>query len=189
MRIILASNSPRRRELLTGLNLDFKVEVINGINEDYPQHLQVEEIPQFIAKEKATAYKVMPDEVLLTADTIVVLGNKIMGKPKDKAEACHMLQQLSGRTHHVITGVCITTTENQTVFSETTAVTFRELSETEIDYYVTHYQPYDKAGAYGIQEWIGYVGVTKINGSFYNVMGLPVEKVYEVLKAIALRQR
>ncbi len=189
MRIILASNSPRRRELLAGLDLNFEVEVIDGINEDYPQYLQVEEIPQFIAKEKAAAYKVMPDELLITADTIVVLDNKIMGKPKDKAEACHMLQQLSGRTHHVITGVCITTTEKQTIFSETTAVTFRELNETEVDYYVTHYKPYDKAGAYGIQEWIGYVGVTKIDGSFYNVMGLPVERVYEVLNAIALRQK
>lgn len=149
----------------------------------------MEEIPQFIAKEKAAVCKIMQDDVLLTADTIVVLDNIIMGKPKNKAEACRMLQLLSGRTHHVITGVCITTMETQTTFSETTAVTFRELSEAEINYYVTHYQPYDKAGAYGIQEWIGYVGVTKIDGSFYNVMGLPVEKVYEILKTIALKQR
>lgn len=189
MRIILASKSPRRRELLAGLGFDFKVEVIDGINEDYPRHLRMEEIPQFIAKEKAAVCKIMQDDVLLTADTIVVLDNIIMGKPKNKAEACRMLQLLSGRTHHVITGVCITTMETQTTFSETTAVTFRELSEAEINYYVTHYQPYDKAGAYGIQEWIGYVGVTKIDGSFYNVMGLPVEKVYEILKTIALKQR
>lgn len=184
MKITLASNSPRRRELLKGLNLDFEVELIKGIKEDYPNDLPVEEIPKYIAKEKAAAYKTSESEVLLTADTIVVLDGKVMGKPKDASEARQMLQLLSGRVHQVITGVCLTTTYSQQSFSETTAVTFRELSLDEINYYITHYKPFDKAGAYGIQEWIGYVGVTKIDGSFYNVMGLPVEKVYEALKDI-----
>ena len=184
MKIILASNSPRRRELLKGLDLDFQVEVIKGIKEGYPKNLPMEQVPQYIAKEKAAAYQVKPDEVLLTADTIVVLGNEVMGKPKDAADAHRMLRELSGKTHHVITGVCLTTANNQKAFSETTAVTFRELSDEEIDYYIEHYKPFDKAGAYGIQEWIGYIGVSKIDGSFYNVMGLPVERVYEELKAL-----
>lgn len=183
MKIVLASNSPRRRELLEGLDLDFQVEVIKGIKEGYPQDLSIELVPQYIAKEKASAYKVKDDEVLLTADTIVVLGNEIMGKPHDAADAHRMLRELSGKTHKVITGVCLTTLDNQKAFSETTAVTFRELSDEEIDYYIEHYKPFDKAGAYGIQEWIGYIGVKSINGSFYNVMGLPVERVYEELKA------
>lgn len=184
MKITLASNSPRRRELLKGLNLDFEVKIIKGIKEDYPNDLPVEEIPKYIAKEKAAAYTPSENEVLLTADTIVVLDGKVMGKPQDSSEAHQMLQLLSGKVHQVITGVCLTTTNNQITFSETTAVTFRELSREEIDYYITHYKPFDKAGAYGIQEWIGYAGVTKIDGSFYNVMGLPVEKVYEALKGI-----
>lgn len=184
MKITLASNSPRRRELLKGLNLDFEVKIIKGIKEDYPNDLPVEEIPKYIAKEKAAAYKPSASEVLLTADTIIVLDGKVMGKPQDSSEARQMLQLLSGRVHQVITGVCLTTNYNQITFSETTAVTFRELSQDEIDYYITQYKPFDKAGAYGIQEWIGYAGVTKIDGSFYNVMGLPVEKVYEALKDI-----
>lgn len=184
MKITLASNSPRRRELLKGLNLDFEVKIIKGIKEDYPNDLPVEEIPKYIAKEKAAAYKPSASEVLLTADTLVVLDGKVMGKPQDSSEARQMLQLLSGRVHQVITGVCLTTNYNQITFSETTAVTFRELSRDEIDYYITQYKPFDKAGAYGIQEWIGYAGVTKIDGSFYNVMGLPVKKVYEALKDI-----
>lgn len=184
MKIVLASNSPRRRELLKGLDVDFSIEVIDGIKEDFPPGLAVDKIPAYIAKEKAAAYKVSTDEVLITADTIVVLGDKIMGKPKNADDARQMLHELSGRTHHVVTGVCLTTTEGQTAFSETTAVSFRSLSDKEIDYYISHYHPFDKAGAYGVQEWIGYVGVTKIDGSFYNVMGLPVERVYEALEAI-----
>lgn len=181
MRIVLASNSPRRRELLKGLDIDFKVEVIGGIKEDYPDDLPVEQVPQYIAREKAAAYKVVDDEVLVTADTIVALDGEIMGKPKDAADASRMLHELSGRTHHVITGVCLTTTTAQKVFSETTAVTFRQLTDNEIDYYISHYKPFDKAGAYGVQEWIGYVAVKRIEGSFYNVMGLPVVRVYEEL--------
>lgn len=184
MKIILASNSPRRRELLKGLDVDFGVEVIKGIEEAYPNNLPVEQIPQYIAREKASAYNVKDNEVLLTADTIVVLNGEIMGKPHDHADARRMLHELSGHTHHVITGVCLTTTKKQKVFAETTAVTFRELSDSEIDYYIDKYRPFDKAGAYGIQEWIGYVGVSRIEGSFYNVMGLPVERVYEELKAL-----
>lgn len=184
MKIILASNSPRRRELLEGLDVDFDVEVIKGIEEAYPSNLPLEQIPQYIAQEKASAYNVKNDEVLLTADTIVVLNGEIMGKPQDRADAHRMLRELSGQTHHVITGVCLTTTQKQKAFAETTAVTFRELSNSEIDYYIDNYRPFDKAGAYGIQEWIGYVGVSRIEGSFYNVMGLPVEWVYEELKAL-----
>lgn len=186
MKIVLASNSPRRRELLKGLDVDFSIEVIEGIKENFPKSLPVQEIPAYIAKEKAAAYKVAPNEVLITADTIVVLDDKIMGKPKDADDARQMLHKLSGRTHHVVTGVCLTTTDGQTAFSETTAVSFRSLSDEEIDYYISHYHPFDKAGAYGVQEWIGYVGVTKIDGSFYNVMGLPVERVYEALEAIGV---
>lgn len=184
MKIVLASNSPRRRELLKGLDIDFKVEVTGGIAEDYPDDLPVEQVPQYIAREKAAAYKVVDDEVLVTADTIVVLDGEIMGKPKDAADARRMLHELSGRTHHVVTGVCLTTTTTQKVFSETTAVTFRQLTDDEIDYYITRYKPFDKAGAYGVQEWIGYVAVKRIEGSFYNVMGLPVVRVYEELKKL-----
>lgn len=181
LKIVLASNSPRRRELLAGLDLDFRVEVIKGIKEGYPKDLSVEQVPQYISKEKAAAYKVPDDELLITADTVVVLGNEIMGKPKDADDASRMLHELSGKTHHVITGVCLTTSEKQVSFSETTEVTFRELTDREIEYYIEKYKPFDKAGAYGIQEWIGYVGVKSIEGSFFNVMGLPVERLWEAL--------
>lgn len=184
MKIILASNSPRRRELMKGLDIDYSVEVIDGIDESYPSDIPTEQIPVFIATQKAKAYTVAENEILLTADTIVIIDNQILGKPKDADDACRMLRQLSGRTHHVITGVCLTAKHGQKCFSETTAVTFRQLSDEEINYYVSHYKPFDKAGAYGIQEWIGYVGVAAINGSFYNVMGLPVERVYEELSKI-----
>lgn len=166
------------------MDIDFQVEIIKGIKENYPKDLSIERVPQYIAKEKAAAYNIKSDEVLLTADTIVVLGNEVMGKPKDASDAHRMLRKLSGKTHHVITGVCLTTADKQKAFSEITAVTFRELTDDEIDYYIEHYKPFDKAGAYGIQEWIGYIGVSKIEGSFYNVMGLPVERVYEEIKAL-----
>ena len=182
-KLILASNSPRRHELLKGLDLDFEVRVKNGVGEKYPDNLPAEKVPEYISKEKAAAYDIKEDETLLTADTVVILNGEIMGKPKDTAEAKEMLQKLSGHTHHVVTGVSITTREKQVSFSDTTAVTFRKLTDNEIDYYIEHYKPFDKAGAYGVQEWIGYIGVTRIEGSFYNVMGLPVERVYEALKA------
>lgn len=181
-KLILASNSPRRHELVKGLDLNFEVRVKKGVGETYPDNLPAEDVPEYISKEKAAAYDIQNDEILLTADTVVILNGEIMGKPKGADEAKAMLRKLSGQTHHVVTGVSITSREKQVSFSDTTAVTFRNLAEREIDYYVEHYKPFDKAGAYGVQEWIGYIGVTRIEGSFYNVMGLPVERVYEALK-------
>ena len=182
--IILGSNSPRRRELLAGLDLDFEVKVIPGLEEHYPTTLQPEEIPVFLAKQKAAAYiPTLPEKTLLiTADTIVWNRNEVIGKPKNREDAIQMLQSLSGHEHHVVTGVCLTTTEKQKAFSVISAVKFATLTDEEIGYYVNKYQPFDKAGAYGIQEWIGYVGVESINGSFYNVMGLPVQRLYQELK-------
>lgn len=186
-KIILASNSPRRRELLAGLGIDFEVRVIKGISEAYPHDLPASQIPQFIAREKAAAYQVKPGELVITADTVVMVGDEqhgssVLGKPKDADEAWQMLRTLSGRAHHVITGVCLTTHDDQRLFSVTTEVNFRELSDDEIEYYITHYRPFDKAGAYGIQEWIGYVGVTGIRGSYFNVMGLPVQRIWQELR-------
>lgn len=183
-RIILASNSPRRKELLRGIDIPFEIRVLEGVDESYPDTLPTSEIASFISQKKAAAYRstMADDELVITADTIVVLGQTVMGKPKDAEEACRMLRELSGKTHQVITGVCLTTKERQTCFSVTTNVTFKLLSDEEIDYYVTRYSPYDKAGAYGIQEWIGHVGVTGMNGSYFNVMGLPVQRIYEALK-------
>lgn len=184
-KIILASNSPRRRELLGGLGYDFEVRVIDGIDESYPEGLPTAEIPQYISKQKAAAYEVGPDEILLTADTVVVLDSEVLGKPADAADARRMLHALSGRSHHVITGVCLKTDTQQRIFAVTTEVTFKPLTDEEIDYYIAHYKPFDKAGAYGIQEWIGYVGVTGLRGSYFNVMGLPVQRIYEELRQLA----
>ena len=183
-KIILASNSPRRRELLAGADVTFEVRVIDGIDESYPQDLPTKEIAGFISRKKAAAYQTAIDdcELVITADTIVVLDGEVMGKPADEEDACRMLRKLSGRTHQVITGVTLTTKERQQSFSVETDVTFRTLSEEEINYYVQHYKPMDKAGAYGIQEWIGHIGVTGISGSYFNVMGLPVQRIYEALK-------
>lgn len=183
--IILASNSPRRKELLAGLDIPFEVRVLAGIDESYPPTLSTKEIAGYISKKKAEAYRQMigNDELVITADTIVVLNKEVMGKPKDEAEAKRMLHDLSGKTHQVITGVCLTTKDRQQCFSVETDVTFKVLTDAEIDYYVSHYHPLDKAGAYGIQEWIGHVGVTGMNGSYFNVMGLPVQRIYEALKS------
>ncbi len=186
-KIILASNSPRRRELLAGLGIAFDVQVIKGINESYPPELPVEQIAQYIASEKAAAYKVKPGELIITADTIVVVGqsnddSKVLGKPRNADEARSMLRAISGKEHRVITGVCLTTHNEQRQFSVTTLVSFRELTDDEIEYYISHYHPFDKAGAYGIQEWIGYVGVTGIHGSYFNVMGLPVQRIWQELQ-------
>ena len=182
--IILASNSPRRRELLAGLDLDFEVRVLPDIAESYPADLPVNEIAQYIAAEKAAAYlpSISSDDLVITADTIVVVGNEVLGKPKDETDARRMLNAISGRTHQVITGVCLTTIECQRQFSVSTDVTFKTLTEEEISYYISKYKPYDKAGAYGIQEWIGYVGVTRLEGSYFNVMGLPVQRIYSELQ-------
>lgn len=184
MHLILASNSPRRRELLAGLGLDFEVRVLPGIDESYPVELREGDIPLHIARSKAAAYlpTLSADELLITADTIVWLDGNVLEKPADEADARRMLRQLSGHTHQVFTGVCLTTTQKQVAFSCRTDVTFSRLDETEIDYYVRTFRPMDKAGAYGVQEWIGYVGVERIEGSFFNVVGLPVQRLYQSLK-------
>ena len=181
---VLGSNSPRRRELLAGLDINFEVQTIAGIDESYPETLEAKEIPVYLAKKKAEAYlSTMPeDELLITADTIVWTFDQILGKPKDREEAIEMLRKLSGQVHEVITGVCLTTKEKMVSFAATSSVHFAELEEEEIIYYVDKYRPFDKAGSYGIQEWIGYVAVESINGSFYNVMGLPVRLLYQQLK-------
>ena len=183
--IILASNSPRRKELLGGLGLSYEVKTLPNIDESFPEGLPGEEIPIYISREKAEAYRSLmkKNELIITADTIVWLEGQVLGKPKDAADARRMLHLLSGRTHQVITGVCITTLTAQRSFSTSTDVTFANLSDEEIDYYVDHYKPMDKAGAYGIQEWIGFVGVEHIDGSYFNVMGLPVQRLYKELKA------
>lgn len=182
MPLILSSNSPRRKELLAGLDIPFEVRVIEDIDESYPDSLPTGEIAEYIAQKKAAAYEVGNDEVLITADTIVVLDDQILGKPADAEEAKLMLRSLSGKTHHVITGVCLKSRDQQHHFSVISEVTFKTLAEDEISYYVENYKPFDKAGAYGIQEWIGYIGVTGLSGSYFNVMGLPVQRIYEELK-------
>lgn len=186
MRIILASNSPRRRELLAGLDLDFEVLVMSGIDESYPDSLGMRETAEYISSKKAEAYTLSEDELLITADTIVWLDGEVLGKPKDEAAAVCMLRKLSGKTHQVITGVTLrwnaSVGTGSSTFSCVTDVTFAELSDEQIRYYVRKYSPLDKAGAYGIQEWIGYVGVTGLNGSYYNVMGLPVQRLVEEMR-------
>lgn len=181
MKIILASNSPRRKELLGGLGVDFEVRVMKGVDEAYPDTLPAKDVAEYISREKASVYDVADDELLITADTVVIVGDDILGKPKDADDAHRMLREISGRTHQVVTGVCLTTAKEQRSFSVVTDVTFRQLSDEEIDFYIRNHRPYDKAGAYGIQEWIGYIGVTGLNGSYYNVMGFPVQRVYEEL--------
>ena len=173
--IILASNSPRRRELLAGLDLDFEVKVLPDIDESYPDNLPAAEVAGYISREKAVPYRALIGEgdLVITADTVVIVGDEVLGKPKDAEDARRMLQLISGKTHQVITGVCLLTTDKEHAFSVTTDVTFKQLSEDEITY---------KAGAYGIQEWIGYVGVTSIDGSYFNVMGLPVQRLWEEIK-------
>ena len=197
-KIILASNSPRRRELLAGLDVNFEVKVLNGIDESYPDDLDAYQVAEFIAQKKAEAYRSLLDNeesslvenLVLTADTVVVAPAAdeqndqegkgiILGKPKTADDAVRMLKMLSGKTHHVVTGVCLTTKDEQRHFSVTTEVSFKELTDWEINYYISHYRPYDKAGGYGIQEWIGYIGCTGLNGSYFNVMGLPVQRIYE----------
>ena len=183
-KIILASNSPRRKELLKGLDIDFEVRIIPDIDESYPPGTSPEKIPAFIAQKKAEAYRasMKEDELIITADTVVVLDGDILEKPADKSEAIQMIKRLSGRKHKVITSVVLTTADGQKEFSVVSTVDFAELTDDEIEYYVDKYKPFDKAGAYGIQEWIGYIGVKGIEGSFYNVMGLPIQRLYQELK-------
>ena len=191
MKVLLASNSPRRRELLADLGIEFEVRVMQGIDESYPPELPTAEIAVHISQKKAAAYieQLADDELVITADTIVVLDNEVMGKPADEDEARQMLRHLSGRRHEVITGVTVATTSRSSTFDVVSTVEFAPLSNDEIDYYVTRYQPLDKAGAYGIQEWIGCMGVKNIEGSFYNVMGLPLHRLYNVLKDYGIAPR
>ena len=181
--IILGSQSPRRHELLKGLNIPFEIKVID-VEETYPNDIVGVDIPKFLAEKKANAYIDFMDEntMLITADTIVWHEGKVFGKPADENEATYMLKSLSGKTHQVITGVCISTLQRKKVFSVISDVRFTKFSNEEIEYYLHNYQPYDKAGSYGVQEWIGYIGVEFIEGSYFNVMGLPVQRLYNELK-------
>lgn len=183
-RIILGSASPRRKELLAGLDLEFTVDAETNCDEKYDPASRHDIIPLEIAKAKSKGFHrpLEDDEVLITADTMVFCGRDIMGKPKDRDDAVHMLRRLSGNTHTVVTGVYIRTNAKGQGFACTSEVTFKKLEDSEIEYYIDRYRPYDKAGAYGIQEWIGYAGITSINGSYYNIMGLPVQRLYTALK-------
>ena len=183
--IILASGSPRRRELLGGLGIDFRVARLNDVDESYPDDLPANEVAEYLSKKKAEAYRqsLTDRQLIITADTVVITDGEILGKPTDVADATRMLKALSGAVHQVVTGVTVMTTAKTVSFSATTNVRFAPLSDEEIDYYISHYRPFDKAGAYGIQEWIGYIAVEGIEGSYFNVMGLPIQKLYTVLKS------
>ena len=183
-KIVLVSASPRRKELLQNLGLTFKVRTLFGIDEQYPDTLRGEDIPRFISRKKAEAYRssMADDELLIAADTVVCLDGRTLGKPHDAQEAKDMLHKLSGRFHQVITGVTVMTKDRMENFAVTSQVKFADLTDEEVDYYVDNYLPFDKAGAYGIQEWIGMVAVEELRGSYFNVMGLPVQRLYIVLK-------
>ena len=183
-KVLLASNSPRRKELLQGIDIDFEIKVLPDIDESYPASLPVEGVAEFIAEKKASSYtnNLKEDELLITADTVVILDGAIFGKPNNKEEANAMLTALSGKAHRVISGVCLATLEKQISFSVTSEVLFSELSSEEIEYYIDRYSPFDKAGSYGIQEWIGYIGVEHLSGSYFNIMGLPIQRLYRELK-------
>ncbi len=180
--IILASKSPRRKELLEGLNIPFEV-VIHEVDEVFPDGLPMEEIPVYLAKLKAEPFleEIKNNSLIITADTIVWIDGVVLGKPNDYEHATVMLRQLSGKKHVVVTGVCLTSKDKQVSFSASTDVYFKNLTDSEIDYYLKNYHPYDKAGSYGVQEWIGYIAIDKIEGSYFNVMGLPVQRLYEEL--------
>ena len=186
--IILASQSPRRKQLLEWAEVPFTV-IVSETDESYPPGLHPDEIAIYIARNKALAVKKMctSEQVILAADTIVVLNNKIIGKPKDRDDAVSILSDLSGQQHFVITGVVILKGEKETSFADTTAVQFYELTPAQIEFYVDKYQPYDKAGAYAIQEWIGVVGIKSVSGDFYNVMGLPVSRVVQALQHLGIK--
>lgn len=192
--VVLASNSPRRKELLSGLGVNFSVKMLPDVDESFPDTLKGEEIPLFIARKKADAYKMLFSSVtsneveepllVITADTIVWIEDEVLGKPANATEARVMLSKLSGKKHQVITGVCLTTALWQKSFAAVSEVQFSSLTEEEMDYYIHNYCPYDKAGAYGVQEWIGFIGVESIQGSYFNVMGLPIQRLYRELKTI-----
>lgn len=178
--LVLASNSPRRKQLLAGLDVNYQIWTNNDNPENYPNDLPIEQIPVYLAKQKASPFlsRITSNTIIITSDTIVCCQNKVLGKPQDAKQAKLMLSQLSGNEHTVITGVALTSHQKQTAFDARTKVFFKQMSNDEIDYYVDKYQPLDKAGAYGIQEWIGYIGIERIEGSYFNVMGLPVQKLY-----------
>ena len=183
--IILASKSPRRQELLRGMGVDFEI-LTKETDERFPSDMPLDEVPKYLSLQKSLAFadeELPADYLLITSDTVVICEGEILGKPKDREDAARMLQMLSGKTHHVVTGVTVRSAEKTESFAVRSNVTFAELDDEEIDYYIEHCKPYDKAGAYGIQEWIGYVGISGLEGSFYNVMGLPTRKLYGVLKA------
>jgi septum formation protein len=183
LRLILGSQSPRRKELLKGLDVQFDIRVADII-EDFPEDLPIPLVAEYIAKKKLAALKenCQKNDLIICSDTIVVLENEILGKPLNRIEAEIMLKKLSGKVHNVISGVAMGDSTKEVVFSDQTTVTFKELSQDEIDYYLDHYQPYDKAGSYGVQEWIGMTGISKMEGSYFTVMGLPIHLVYQELK-------
>ena len=191
-RVILGSNSPRRRELLAGLDIDFEVDGKNDFDECFSPDTPYDEVPRLMSVGKSHGFHrpLAADEILITADTMVILPptedrpGEILGKPKDRDDAVRMLRDLSGRKHHVTTAVTLRTTETEETFSTTTEVWFKDLTDEEITYYVNNFKPFDKAGAYAIQEWIGYAGITRIEGSYFNVVGFPVQRVYEALRRL-----
>jgi septum formation protein len=182
-KIILASQSPRRRQILKDAGIDFESRA-KDTNEDFPPTLPKKDIPVFLAQKKAAAFlpELNNEELLITADTIVIIGEEILNKPADRKEAIQMLQKISGKMHEVVTGVCLTTKDKQVCFADLTKVFFLPLSLSDIEYYVDNHKPYDKAGSYGIQEYIGYVGIEKIEGSYFNVVGLPIHRVVQELR-------
>lgn len=182
--IVLASNSPRRRELLQRLGINFKVRTLLGVDERFPEALRGEDIARYVSRKKAEAYRhsVAPNDMLITADTMVCIDGEVLGKPKDEEQARTMLKKLSGRIHQVITGVTVLSAQKIETFAVTSHVKFAKLDDEEIDFYIAGYLPFDKAGAYGIQEWIGLIAVEELRGSFFNVMGLPMQRLYNVLK-------
>ena len=182
--LVLASNSPRRQELLKGLGVDFVVKTKTDLDESYPDSLPAEEVAKYVTRKKATAYlnDLNEQDLIITADTVVVLDNQVLGKPRNRDEAVDMLGRLSGSKHQVITAVCLLSKDKKVLFDDCTEVEFEELTAEEIQSYIEIYNPLDKAGAYGIQEWIGYIGVVGLQGSYFNVMGLPVHRLYRELK-------
>lgn len=186
-KVLLASHSPRRRELLEHLDIDVEILPVREVSESYPASMRPEEVPAYISRKKAHPYmaELRDNDILLTADTVVINRGEVLGKPTDLRDAARMLRMLSGHTHTVVTGVTLATTKRSVTFSELTEVQFAPLTPEEIDFYVEKYQPLDKAGAYGIQEWIGYIGITSIKGDYYNVMGLPLHSLFEHLTILS----
>jgi len=183
-KIILGSNSPRRRELLKGLDIDFEIDTENRFNESFDPGIPYDQVPVLMSEGKSAGFHrpLSDDEILITADTMVILSDEILGKPHSREDAVKMLKDLSGREHKVITAVTLRDKTRMKTVSDTTYVWFKDLTDAEIDYYVDTYRPYDKAGAYGVQEWIGYTGITRIDGSYFNVVGFPVHVVYAMLR-------